>query len=52
MGALPKRKISTARKGRRRAKKKLSQPNLVECSKCGHLRRPHHACPQCGWHKE
>lgn len=51
MGALPKRKISTGRKGRRRAAIKLKLPTLVPCPECGQLKRPHIACPNCGIYK-
>lgn len=51
MGALPKRKISTGRKGRRRAVIRLKKPNLVTCPNCGQLKKPHQACPSCGFYK-
>ena len=46
--AVPKGKISKARRNKRRANWKLSAPNLVECSKCGELMMSHHACKSCG----
>ncbi|MFC1711989.1 50S ribosomal protein L32 [Patescibacteria group bacterium] len=48
MGALPKRKISKRRKGKRRAAIKLKLPNLVKCPKCGKLKKTHVTCPNCG----
>ncbi|MBL7165464.1 MAG: 50S ribosomal protein L32 [Dehalococcoidales bacterium] len=48
MGALPKRKISKARKGRRRSHDQLSAPALVSCPQCHSPRLPHHVCPTCG----
>ena len=48
MGALPKRKISTRRKGKRRATKKAALPNFVKCKFCGAKKLPHVACPDCG----
>lgn len=48
MGALPKRKISKARKGRRRAHHALSKPAVVNCPKCGKAKRPHFECEFCG----
>jgi large subunit ribosomal protein L32 len=52
MGALPKRKISTARKGRRRHSIKLKLATLVKCSFCGKFKKPHFACPHCGKYKD
>lgn len=51
MGALPKRRISTGRKGRRRAAIRLKIPNLVACPNCSELKKPHQACPFCGYYK-
>ncbi|KPJ70676.1 50S ribosomal protein L32 [Microgenomates bacterium DG_75] len=51
MGALPKRRISTGRKGRRRATRKLKVPKLVPCANCGQPKKPHQACPYCGYYK-
>ena len=47
----PKRKISKGRRDRRRAHDALSPMHLVRCNQCGSLRRPHHACPDCGTYK-
>ncbi|MBL7078364.1 50S ribosomal protein L32 [Candidatus Shapirobacteria bacterium] len=52
MGALPKRKPSTHRQGRRRASQKLSLPDLTICPHCGEEKAPHLVCPVCGeWGK-
>ncbi len=48
MPPLPKRKLSKARKGRRRANDALQPLHLVRCPKCGEMRRPHQVCPSCG----
>ncbi len=48
MGALPKRKISKGRKGRRRAHSALVKPNLSTCPKCGKPKRSHFECEFCG----
>ncbi len=50
MGALPKRKISKARKGRRRAHSALNKPALSKCPKCGKPKRPHFECAFCGYY--
>lgn len=47
----PKRKLSKGRRDRRRAHDALTPMHLVRCSQCGSLRRPHHACPDCGAYK-
>jgi large subunit ribosomal protein L32 len=47
---LPKRKVSHARQGDRRAHHALSLPSLVECSHCHEMKRSHHACPSCGYY--
>lgn len=51
MGALPKRKISKGRKGRRRAAIKFKIPNLVACPNCGKPKKSHQICPSCGYYK-
>ena len=48
MGAQPKRRISKARKGRRRAHNALSKPATSTCPKCGKPKRPHFECGFCG----
>ena len=39
--AVPKRKMSKARRDSRRANWKLAAPGLVECPQCHELKRPH-----------
>ncbi|HBY95494.1 MAG TPA: 50S ribosomal protein L32 [Chloroflexi bacterium] len=49
MGAVPKKKLSRARRDRRRAHwLRLDRLNLVECPQCHELKRPHAVCPSCG----
>ncbi len=49
MGALPKRKVSSVRRDRRRAHYlRLKMPSMVPCPQCGSLRLAHHVCPNCG----
>lgn len=52
MGALPKRRISKARKGNRRAHNALAVPALSVCPKCGKAKRPHFKCAYCGFYGE
>ena len=51
MPPLPKRKLSKARKGRRRAHDGLQPVHLVKCPQCGARRRPHQVCPECGTYR-
>ena len=51
MGAVPKRRISTGRKGRRRSAIKLSASTLSTCTNCGQPKMPHQACPHCHYYK-
>lgn len=46
--AVPKGKVSKARRDKRRANWKLSIPGISACPKCGALRLPHRACKNCG----
>lgn len=48
MGALPKRKLSKARKGERRSHLRLGPTPLIPCPQCHSPRLPHHVCPTCG----
>ena len=48
MGAVPKRKVSKARRDKRRAHDALDLYHLVPCSDCGEMKRAHHVCPSCG----
>ena len=49
--AVPKNKVSKARRDKRRANWKLTAPNLVECPQCHELIMPHRVCPICGQYK-
>jgi len=49
--AVPKRKVSKARRNSRRANWKLTAPNLSTCKKCGELVMSHRACKKCGTYK-
>ena len=49
MGALPKRKYSKARQGRRRVNLKVAaEPAVGTCEQCGSPKRTHRVCPTCG----
>jgi len=47
----PKRKISKARRDRRRSHDALITSNLVACTNCGEMALPHTVCPSCGFYK-
>jgi large subunit ribosomal protein L32 len=48
--AVPKKKISTSRRGMRRSHDALLRTTIVECSNCGAEKLPHHVCPSCGFY--
>jgi large subunit ribosomal protein L32 len=49
--AVPKKKVSKSRRNMRRSHHALKPSAYVECTNCGELTRPHHACPSCGHYK-
>ena len=50
--AVPKRKVSKARRDKRRSSVwKLDAPALSKCPQCGELKMPHRVCPVCGYYK-
>lgn len=49
--ALPKRKISKARRDRRRTHWKLSPVPMTTCPQCGKATSPHSACRSCGYYQ-
>lgn len=49
--AVPKNKVSKARRDKRRANWKLEAPALVKCPQCHGLKMPHRVCPNCGQYK-
>ena len=48
---LPKRRVSKARRDKRRTGKRLAAPSLSNCPDCGEPALPHRACPGCGSYK-
>jgi len=49
--AVPKRKISRARRGSRRIHLALTRLQLVSCTHCGSMIRPHTICKACGHYR-
>ncbi len=50
--AVPKKKVSRARRDSRRAHDRLKPSAWVECPNCGELKRPHHVCAACGQYRD
>ena len=49
--AVPKRKLSKARKNKRRSNVwKLTAPAFSKCTQCGGLKVPHRVCGNCGFY--
>ncbi|MBN2091010.1 50S ribosomal protein L32 [candidate division KSB1 bacterium] len=46
----PKRRHSKTRRDKRRTHWKLSTPAVMECPNCNETKRPHSACPNCGYY--
>ncbi len=49
--AVPKRRVSTERRDKRRANWKLSVPGLTACPQCHELKLSHRMCKACGYYK-
>ena len=50
--AVPKKKISTSRRGKRRSHDSLGKVLVVECENCGAEKLPHHICNSCGYYNK
>jgi large subunit ribosomal protein L32 len=51
VAAVPKRKISRTRRGKRRTHWKASMPAICTCGHCGQPTVPHRICPSCGFYR-
>jgi large subunit ribosomal protein L32 len=49
--AVPKRRHTPSRQGKRRSHHALSPPQTGACDHCGQPRLPHRACPNCGFYR-
>lgn len=50
--AVPKRKVSKARRDKRRNNVwKLDAPAMCKCPECGAVKAPHKVCRACGFYK-
>ncbi len=48
--AVPKGKVSKARRNSRRANWKLSLPGIAECPQCHEMKLTHRVCKNCGYY--
>lgn len=49
--AVPKRKVSKARRDKRRSSTwKIASPTMVKCPKCGEYNLSHRVCKACGFY--
>ncbi len=48
--AVPKGKVSKARRNSRRANWKLSLPGITECPQCHEMKLSHRVCKNCGYY--
>ena len=51
MGALPNKKLTRSRKGKRFASYRLSPIHASRCPQCRRAKLSHTACPSCGYYK-
>lgn len=47
---VPKRRVSHARQGERRAHLAIDLPNLEACPHCHEPKQQHRVCPNCGYY--
>lgn len=48
--AVPKGKVSKARRNSRRANWKISGPSIVQCPRCRKMKLSHRVCKACGYY--
>ncbi len=48
--AVPKAKVSKARRNSRKANWKISTPTMIECPHCHDYKKPHMVCKKCGYY--
>lgn len=51
MTALPKKRVSRSRQGRRRSHLALTPPPLMACPQCRQPKLQHYVCPSCGYYR-
>jgi len=50
--AVPKKKVSRARRDIRRSHHALVAAMINECTNCGEIKLPHHVCSACGFYRD
>ena len=50
--AVPKKKVSRARRGNRRSHDTIILRTIVECPNCGAEKLPHQVCSSCGFYNK
>jgi len=48
---IPKKKMSTSRRDKRRANWKVEPVQTIDCPQCTEPMVPHRVCPKCGYYK-
>lgn len=48
---VPTRRVSKARKRKRRSHHALTPVNVATCPNCNQAKLPHAVCSNCGWHQ-
>ena len=48
--AVPKGKISKARRNSRKANWKIGTPSIAKCPRCGKMKLNHRVCKNCGYY--
>lgn len=48
--AVPKAKVSKARRNSRKANWKISTPSMMECPHCHEVKQTHKVCKKCGYY--
>lgn len=51
MGAVPKKKVSSRRRGNRRSHWRIQLPSLSQCPQCHEMKMTHRVCLNCGMYK-
>ncbi|HCG91811.1 MAG TPA: 50S ribosomal protein L32 [Dehalococcoidia bacterium] len=51
MGALPKKKITRARRGAKFSSYRLDKLNTITCNRCNGNKLPHAVCTSCGYYR-
>jgi large subunit ribosomal protein L32 len=51
MGAVPRKKLTRARSGRKFTAYKLKALHPANCPRCRSAKLPHTVCPQCGYYR-